>query len=86
MPSKEQDRLQDLQSLQGDGLRGVERPLDGDLRIPAKSTIHAVLHRNGHRPCVALPAHVRSARVWTWSRRPCNLWTTRSARGCHLCL
>ena len=23
------------------------RKLDGDVRIPAKSTIHAVLHRNG---------------------------------------
>ena|ERR1043166_2658175 len=22
----------------------------------------------------------------TWSRRLCNLWTTRPARGCHLCL
>jgi Helix-turn-helix domain len=22
----------------------------------------------------------------TWSRKPCNLSTTRSARGCHLCL
>jgi hypothetical protein len=21
-----------------------------------------------------------------WSKRPCNPWTTRSARGCHLCL
>lgn len=87
------------------------RRLDQDLRIPAKSTIHAVLHRHGfgqghrpassprnrhrtlrgrsaqrtlvrrlqrrvqarqrpvllptdrHRPCFALPAHVRSARV-----------------------
>ena len=22
----------------------------------------------------------------TWNRSPCNLWTTRSARGCYLCL
>src|SRR6476661_6306157 len=28
----------------------------------------------------------RSNVTATWSKKPCNPWTTRSARGCHLCL
>ena len=37
------------------------RRLDGDLRIPAKSTIHAVLHRHGLVKALRRP---RSAGLW----------------------
>ncbi len=63
------------------------RRLDGDVRIPAKSTIHAVLHRNGLVKGVVRRRHrAAGTSLSTWSRKPCNPRTTRLGSGCHLCV
>jgi transposase len=53
--------------------------LAGDVRIPAKSTVHAVLDRHG----LVKRAKTRRNKAMGTT---CNLSTTRSAQGCYPCL
>ncbi len=68
------------------------RRLDGDLRVPAKSTIHACWRANAsasRRSTRAFGSQVSCTTISdtsTWSKKPCSPSTARSARGCHLCL
>ena len=43
-------------------------------------------HRDAYQTRHSYATWLINAYVPTWSRRPCNPWTTRSARGCHPCL
>lgn len=50
------------------------RRLDGDLRIPAKSTIHAVLHRNGLVKGLKRPRHRPTGTLLSVGASPNDLW------------
>jgi transposase InsO family protein len=50
------------------------RRLDGDLRIPAKSTIHAVLHRNGLVKGLKRPRHRPTGTPLSVGTSPNDLW------------
>src|SRR2546427_12785465 len=50
------------------------RPLDGDLRVPAKSTIHAVLHRHGLVKAIGRPRHRASGTELSMRAGPNELW------------
>jgi transposase InsO family protein len=50
------------------------RRLDGDLRVPAKSTIHAVLHRHGLVKPVGRPRHHASGTPLSTGAAPNALW------------
>lgn len=50
------------------------RRLDGDLRIPAKSTIHAVLHRNGLVKGLRRPRHRAMGTTLSAGALPNDLW------------
>ena len=50
------------------------RRLDGDLRIPAKSTIHAVLHRNGLVKGLRRPRHRPIGTTLSVGGSPNDLW------------
>jgi transposase InsO family protein len=50
------------------------RRLDGDLRIPAKSTIHAVLHRHGLVTAIRRPRHRASGTALSPGTAPNDLW------------
>jgi transposase len=50
------------------------RRLDGDLRVPAKSTIHAVLHRHGLVKPIGRPRHRASGTPLSAGAAPNALW------------
>jgi transposase InsO family protein len=50
------------------------RRLDGDVRIPAKSTIHAVLHRHGLVEAIGRPRHRASGTALSPGTAPNELW------------
>src|SRR5438034_4922054 len=50
------------------------RRLDGDVRIPAKSTIHAVLHRNGLVKGIGRPRHRAIGTTLSAGASPHGLW------------
>jgi transposase InsO family protein len=50
------------------------RRLDGDLRIPAKSTIHAVLHRNGLVKGIRRTRHRSTGTTLSVGASPNDLW------------
>jgi transposase InsO family protein len=50
------------------------RRLDGDLRIPAKSTIHAVLHRHGLVKGIRRPRHRATGTQLSSGAAPNDLW------------
>jgi transposase InsO family protein len=50
------------------------RRLDGDVRIPAKSTIHAVLHRHGLVKTLGRPRHRASGTALSSGVAPNELW------------
>jgi transposase InsO family protein len=50
------------------------RRLDGDIRIPAKSTIHAVLHRHGLVKGLRRPRHRASGTELSAGMAPNDLW------------
>lgn len=50
------------------------RRLDGDLRIPAKSTIHAVLHRHGLVKGIGRPRHRAQGTPLSRGLAPNDLW------------
>src|SRR5947209_2809776 len=50
------------------------RRLDGDIRIPAKSTIHAVLHRHGLVKAIGRPRHRASGTPLSPGVAPNDLW------------
>src|SRR6516162_8043948 len=50
------------------------RRLDGDIRVPAKSTIHAVLHRHGLVKVPGRPRHRATATPLSTGAAPNDLW------------
>ena len=52
------------------------RRLDGDIRIPAKSTIHAVLHRHGLVKGIGRPRHRAQGTPLSSGIAPNDLWCT----------
>jgi transposase InsO family protein len=50
------------------------RRLDGDIRVPAKSTIHAVLHRHGLVKPLGRPRHRASGTPLSAGAAPNDLW------------
>ena len=50
------------------------RRLDGDLRIPAKSTVHATLHRHGLVKAIARPRHRATGTSLSAGSQPNDLW------------
>ena len=50
------------------------RRLDGDVRIPAKSTVHAVLHRHGLVKAIGRPRHRASGTTLSAGSQPNDLW------------
>lgn len=50
------------------------RRLDGDLRIPAKSTVHAVLHRHGLVKAIARPRQRAKGTTLSAGTQPNELW------------
>jgi transposase InsO family protein len=50
------------------------RRLDGDVRVPAKSTIHAVLHRHGLVKAIGRPRHRASGTELSTGAAPNELW------------
>ena len=50
------------------------RRLDGDVRIPAKSTVHAVLHRNGLVKGMARRRHRAEGTTLSPGTAPNDLW------------
>jgi transposase InsO family protein len=50
------------------------RRLDGDVRIPAKSTIHAVLHRHGLVKVIGRPRHRATGTPLSSGAAPNELW------------
>lgn len=50
------------------------RRLDGDLRIPAKSTVHATLHRHGLVKAIARPRHRAKGTSLSAGSQPNDLW------------
>ena len=50
------------------------RRLDGDVRIPAKSTIHAVLHRHGLVKVIGRPRHRATGTPLSSGASPNELW------------
>jgi transposase InsO family protein len=50
------------------------RRLDGDIRVPAKSTIHAVLHRHGLVRIPGRPRHRATGTLLSTGAAPNDLW------------
>jgi hypothetical protein len=50
------------------------RRFDGDVRIPAKSTIHAVLNRNGLVKGIRRPRHRATGAELSAGTAPDDLW------------
>jgi transposase InsO family protein len=50
------------------------RRLDGDIRVPAKSTIHAVLHRHGLVKAIGRPRHRAAGTPLSQGAAPNDLW------------
>jgi transposase InsO family protein len=50
------------------------RRLDGDIRIPAKSTVHAVLHRHGLVKAIGRPRHRAAGTPLSAGAEPNDLW------------
>ena len=50
------------------------RRLDGDIRVPAKSTIHAVLHRHGLVKTIGRPRHRATGTPLSEGAAPNDLW------------
>jgi putative transposase len=50
------------------------RRLDGDIRVPAKSTIHAVLHRHGLVKVPGRPRHRATGTPLSTDAAPNDLW------------
>src|SRR5438132_4860088 len=50
------------------------RRLDGDIRVPAKSTIHAVLHRHGLVKLPGRPRHRATGTPLSTGAAPHDLW------------
>ena len=50
------------------------RRLDGDVRVPAKSTIHAVLHRHGPVKAIGRPRRRASGTELSIGAAPNELW------------
>src|SRR5690348_3666145 len=50
------------------------RRLDGDIRVPAKSTIHAVLHRHGLVKVPGRPRHRATGTPLSTGAAPNDLW------------
>ena len=50
------------------------RRLDGDIRVPAKSTIHAVLHRHGLVKIPGRPRHRATGTPLSTGAAPNDLW------------
>lgn len=50
------------------------RRLDGDVRIPAKSTVHAVLHRHGLVKAIGRPRHRATGTPLSAGTQPNDLW------------
>ena len=50
------------------------RRLDGDIRVPAKSTIHAVLHRHGRVKVPGRPRHRATGTPLSTGAAPNDLW------------
>src|SRR5690348_12656931 len=50
------------------------RRLDGDIRLPAKSTIHAVLHRHGLVKLAGRPRHRATGTPLSTGAAPNDLW------------
>jgi transposase len=57
---------------------GLVRRLDGDIRVPAKSTVHAVLHRNGLVKAIGRPRHRATGTSLSAGTTPNDLWCTVS--------
>ena len=55
---------------------GLVRRLDGDIRVPAKSTVHAVLHRNGLVKAIGRPRHRATGTSLSAGTTPNDLWCT----------
>jgi transposase InsO family protein len=51
------------------------RRLDGDIRVPAKSTIHAVLHRHGLVKVAGRPRHRATGTPLSTGAAPNDLWS-----------
>jgi transposase len=60
------------------GARKIREPLvrrlDGDIRVPAKSTIHAVLHRHGLVKVPGRPRHRAAGTPLSTGATPNELW------------
>ena len=56
------------------------RRLDQDIRVPAKSTIHAVLHRHGLVKGLRRPRHRASGTPLANATAPNDLWCRRHRR------
>ena len=53
---------------------GLVRRLDGDIRVPAKSTVHAVLHRHGLVKAIGRPRHRATGTPLSEGTTPNDLW------------
>jgi hypothetical protein len=58
------------------------RQLDGDIRVPAKSTIHAMLHRHGLVKVPGRPRHRATGTPLSTGAAPNDLWVDQDDQSC----